>query len=300
MPFGPRPSFTIVPVLLAAVLAAPARPSRAQAPAGATALAECDAHWARRADGSDGARAKPDEIDAAVEACKKAAAEATGALEPRWKLMRALHFKGEYTTDDAGRKKSIFDEGKRVGEEALDVARGQAARAGLSMAKAGPLDLVPALKENRDAVAAFLWAGIDWGKWALVFGKSAAVKQGAAAKIRDYATAVVRMDPAYDDAGGYRVLGRLHHQTPSVPFFTGWASRSDALEDLKKAHEIAPKNFVNRLYLAEVTWDYDKPHRAEARGMLESLVKDAPSAEYLVEDRKAQEEAQALLKLWTK
>jgi hypothetical protein len=300
MSFGPRPSFTVVSLLFAALLAASGRTARAQAPAPAGALAECDAHWARRAEGADGAHAKPAEIDAAVEACRRAAEQAKDALEPRWKLMRALHYQGEYTIDDPEKKKAIFDDGKKVGEEALDVARRAASRSGLSLEKAGPLELVPALKGNHDAVAAFLWAGVDWGKWALVFGKSAAVKQGAAAKIRDYATAVIRMDPTYDEAGGYRVLGRLHHQTPSVPFFTGWASRTDALASLRKACEIAPRNFVNRLYLAEATWDYDKAHRADARGMLESLVKDAPSPEQLVEDRKAQEEAQGLLKQWTK
>ena len=72
---------------------------------------------------------------------------------------------------------------------------------------------------------------VDWGKWALVFGKTAAVKQGAAAKIRDYAQAVILLDPAYDGGGGYRVLGRLHHQTPAVPFFTGWASRARSAEE---------------------------------------------------------------------
>jgi hypothetical protein len=300
MPFGPRPSCRGLDLAFAALLAGLAVPATAQTPAPAGALADCDAHWARRAEGAEGARAKPDEIDADVEACKRAADEAKDALEPRWKLMRALYFKGEFATEDVERKKAIFDEGRKVGEGALDVARRQAARSGLSLEKAGPLELVPALKGNRDAVATFLWAAVDWGKWALVFGKSAAVKQGAAAKIRDYASAVVRMDPAYEEAGGYRVLGRLHHQTPSVPFLTGWASRSEALADLKKACDIAPRNFNNRLYLADVTWDYDKAHRADARAMLESLVKDAPSAEFSVEDRKAQEEAQGLLKQWTK
>jgi hypothetical protein len=269
------------------------------APVPASALESCDAHWARRAEGAEGGRARSHEIDAAVEACKKAAADAKDALEPRWKLMRALYYKGEYTTDDVERKKTIFDEGKKVGEEALDVARRLGSRStGRPMEKAGPLELAPALKANRDAVASFLWAAADWGKWALAFGKSAAVKQGAAAKIRDYSTAVIRMDPAFEDAGGYRVLGRLHHQTPSVPFFTGWASRSEALASLEKAAHVAPRNFNNRLYLADALWDYEKPRRGEARAMLEALLKDAPSAESPVEDRKAQEEAQALLAQW--
>jgi hypothetical protein len=291
------------PFAAAALLAllAPTVSAQETAASASAPLAACDAHWARRAEGAEGSHAKPAEIDAAIEACRAAAAEAPDALEPRWKLMRALYFKGEYTTDDAERKKAIFDDGKKVGEETRVVLRRLAAKAsGRSMDKAGSRELADALKGNRDAAAVFLWTAVDWGKWALAFGKSAAVKQGAAAKIRDDATAVIRMDPAFEEAGGHRVLGRLHHQTPSVPFFTGWASRSEALANLKKANELAPKNFINRLYFAEAIWDYEKSRRSEARAMLEGLVRDAPSAEWLVEDRKAQEEAQALLNQWTR
>src|SRR5258706_14250159 len=100
------------------------------------------------------------------------------------------------------------------------------------MEKTSPVELAPLFSGRRDVLASFFWASVDWGKWALAFGKSAAVKQGAAAKIRDYAAAVILMDPAFEEAGGYRVLGRLHHQTPAEPFFTGWASRADALGNL--------------------------------------------------------------------
>src|SRR5207247_1895773 len=101
-----------------------------------------------------------------------------------------------------------------------------------------------------------------------------------------------------EDGGGYRVLGRLHHQTPAVPFLTGWASRGEALANLKHAVDVGPKNFINRLYLADALWDYEKGRRGEARAMLEALVKDTPSPEYPVEDRKAQEDARALMTQW--
>ena len=303
MPLGfpVRASLALVVLLLPGAPApaqAPVATPAAEAPPPAGALAACDAHWARRAEGAEGARAKPAEIDAALDACRKAGEEAPDSLEPRWKLMRALYFKGEYTTDDPGRQKTIFDEGRKAGEEARGVMRRLAARSTARAEKASPAELADALKGNRDAVATFLWSAVDWGKWALAFGKSAAIKQGAAAKIRDDAAAVVRMDPSFEDAGGHRVLGRLHHQTPSVPFFTGWASRSDALANLEKAYKIAPKNFINRLYLADALWEYEKSRRDEARRMLEELVADTPSPEYIVEDRKTQDEARALLTTW--
>src|ERR1035437_3301256 len=133
---------------------------------------------------------------------------------------------------------------------------------------------------------------------ALVFGKTAAVRQGAAAKIRDYAEAVILLDPAYDSGGGYRVLGRLHHQTPAVPFFTGWASRSEALKNLRLAVEVGPHNLVGRQFLAEAMWDYEPGRRAEARAMLQKILAEALDPDFLVENRKTQEEAAQLLKDW--
>lgn len=64
--------------------------------------------------------------------------------------------------------------------------------------------------------------------------------------------------------------------------------------------QTSPKNFVNRLYLAEATWDYEKEKRPEARRMLEALVADAPTAGLPVEDARAQEDARALLAAWAK
>jgi hypothetical protein len=213
--------------------------------------------------------------------------------------MRALYFKGEYVAADVTAKRAIFDEGRQVAEEALGLLRREASRAaGKDLDKASPVELVPVLKGRPDAVDAFLWAAADWGKWALAFGKMAAVKQGAASKIRDYAQAVILLDPAYDGGGGYRILGRLHHQTPSVPFLTGWASRSEALKNLRLAVAAGPRNFVGRQFLAEAIWDYESEKRAEARALMQALVDDTPEPDALVECRRAQEEAAARLREW--
>ena len=236
-----------------------------------------------------------------VAAGRSAVAANPGSLPARWRLMRSLYFQGEHATAGNAAKRDVFEEGKRLGEETLDLIRKEAgASAGKDLSKATPVELVPYVKGRPDVVPCFLWASVNWGKWALVFGKTAAARQGAAAKIRDYATAVVRLDPSFDEGGGYRVLGRLHHQTPSIPFITGWASRTEALKNLRLAVETAPRNFVNRLYLAEAIWDYEKEKRPEARRMLEALVADVPSPALPVEDARAQEDARALLAAWGK
>jgi hypothetical protein len=261
--------------------------------------ADIDRLWSLRAEGSSGGHALSGPIDLTIDACRAALAAEPESLELRWRLMRALYFKGEHTTDDNAAKRTIFDEGRTVAEQALAILRREAAReAKRDLAKATPVELVPYVKGIPPALPSFLWASVDWGKWALVFGKGAAVKQGAAAKIRDYAQAVILLEPAYDGGGGYRVLGRLHHQTPSVPFFTGWASRSEALKNLRLGVAAGPTNLVGRQFLAEAMWDYESSRRAEARAMLEKILTETPDPDYLVENRKTQEESRQLLKDW--
>lgn len=265
----------------------------------ASSLAEADRLWSLRAEGSVGSKASAAAIDPVIAACRAALARDPGSIAARGRLMRALYFKGEYVAGDVTAKRAIFDEGRKAAEEALALLRREASRAaGKDLEKASAVELAPHLKGRADAVDAFLWAAADWGKWALAFGKMAAVKQGAASRIRDYAQAVILLDPAYDGGGGYRILGRLHHQTPSVPFLTGWASRSEALKNLRLAVAAGPRNFVGRQFLAEAIWDYESEKRGEARALMRALLDDTPEPDALVECRRAQEEAAARLKEW--
>jgi hypothetical protein len=269
----------------------------AQAPS--PRAAEVDTLWESRAAGATGGTALPGPVDAVIAACRRGISESPGALDVRWRLMRALYFKGEYAVPDDAAKRAVFEEGKVAGEEALALIRKEAgARTGKSLEGVSPVELVPAVSGRPDVVAAFYWASVDWGKWALVFGKTAAVKKGAATKIRDYATAVVRLDPGFEGGGGYRVLGRLHHQTPSVPFLTGWASREEALRNLRLAVKTQPGDLINRLYLAEAMWEYEPARRDEARKALEAVIAAAPAPGSPVEDRKTQETARAILAGW--
>ncbi len=262
-------------------------------------LAEADRLWALRAEGATGGHAQAAAVDPVIAACRAALEKEPGSVAALGRLMRALYFKGEHVADDVAQKREIFDEGRKAAEQALDLLRRDASKSsGKDLAKATPVELAPWLKGRADAVDAFYWAAADWGKWSLAFGKMAAVKQGAAAKIRDYAQAVILLDPAYDGGGGYRILGRLHHQTPSVPFLTGWASRSEALRNLRLAVATGPKNFLGRQFLAEAIWDYESARHAEARALMQGLVDDTPQPEWLVECRRSQEEAAAKLKEW--
>jgi tetratricopeptide (TPR) repeat protein len=289
----------IIVVLLLAITGPGRLYSQERSPSFDENVEEGDQHWYIRADGSQGSHADPREIDLAIGSYRQALSVDPNSLAARWRLMRALFFKGEYTMDDTDMKKKIFDEGRVLGEETVQVIRREAgSRAGGDMADASAVELAPFFKDSPDVVGCFFWASASWGKWALAYGKFQAVRQGAAGKIRDLATAVTLMNDQYGEGGGYRVLGRLYHQTPYVPFITGWASTRDAVKYLRRAYAIGPLNSVNRLYLAEALWDLDRDTRNEAIALAEGLEQDAPRPEYLVEDRRSQELARSLLESW--
>jgi hypothetical protein len=83
----------------------------------------------------------------------------------------------------------------------------------------------------------FFLDSVNWGEWALAYGKIAAVREGAADRIRREATIAMLVDSKIEGGGPQRVLGRLHDQTPHIPFITGWASSEEAVRFLKAMRE---------------------------------------------------------------
>jgi tetratricopeptide (TPR) repeat protein len=264
-------------------------------------ITEADTHYARRQDGRVGARANPREIAQAIAGYDRAA-EAPDNAETRWKLARALYFQAAYTGQDTDSQEAIYDKARRAGEEAIRILERRARNRGALTSFEGrsPADVAAAVVSDRDALPTFFWTGVAWGQWALVSGKMKAARTGAAEKIRDYASIVIALDPEFEEGGGYRILGRLHHQAPKIPFLTFWVSRDKALENLRRAVAVNERNFVNRHFLAEVLADGGPAERAEAVRIEESLAADAPSPGHLVEDLSTQEEARKNLANWKK
>jgi tetratricopeptide (TPR) repeat protein len=263
-------------------------------------ITEADAHYSRRQDGRVGALANPREIAQAVAGYDRAA-EAPDSAEARWKLARALYFQAAYTGQDAEGQAAIHEKARRAGEDAVHVLERRAkARGAAPFEGRPPSDIAAAVLSDRDASPTFFWAAVAWGQWALASGKLKAARTGAAEKIRDDASIVIALDPEFEEGGGYRVLGRLHHQAPKVPFLTSWVSRDKALENLRRAVTVNDRNFVNRHFLAEALADGSPVERAEAVRIEEKVAADAPSPGHLVEDLSIQEEAKKNLVKWKK
>lgn len=260
-------------------------------------IAEGDRHYAARAEGAAGARAKAQHIDAAIAAYQKALAQNVNDLEAHAKLLRAYRFKGAYVAANAEEKKKIYGTAKTAGQKALAaVSRALAAKGVKS--DASEKKVAEAVRAIPFAADVYLWDAINWGEWALAYGKMAAARQGAADQIRRGATIAHLSNPALEDGAPSRVLGRLHDQTPRIPFITGWASQKEAIRFLNESLKHDPNNKLTLVFLAEAMVASDSGTKQRATELLRTAVSTPLHSEFIVEDAAAVEDARALLKKW--
>jgi len=258
-----------------------------------------DQHWNARAEGSQNGRAKADQINAAIAAYQKAVTADPNDLDPRWKLLRALRFKGAYVAATNDEKKQIYAQAKRSGDEAMKVLDKRLAAKGInSSSKASEKQVAEAAKTISGAPEIFLWDSINWGEWALAYGKFAAAREGAADRIRREATIANLVDPKLEGGSPSRVLGRLHDQTPRIPFLTGWASSRDAVRFLNDSLKIDPANKITIVFLAEAMVNNNSDARPQAVQMLKNAVATPIDTNYVVEQTAALNDAKNLLRKW--
>ncbi|MEZ5332046.1 MAG: TRAP transporter TatT component family protein [Thermoanaerobaculia bacterium] len=257
-------------------------------------VAEGDGWWARRAEGHEGDRAAAEPIARAVGAYTGALEAAPEDLEVRWRLLRALYFQGEYATVGEDEKLAIFERGRTLGEEGLDLlAEPFGGRAALDAME--PAELATTVGDRTLAAQTYFWAAAHWGLWGQVRGKLAAARQGVAGKVRDYAERVIALDETLQHAGGHRVLGRLHSEAPKIPFVTGWVDHDKAIAELERTQELAPSDLLTRVYWAEAVLEHDSRRSAEAVSELRAVSTSSPDPEFLVEELHAIAEAKRLL-----
>jgi tetratricopeptide (TPR) repeat protein len=258
-------------------------------------IAAGDAAWARRAEGHQGARALHGPIDEAIAAYERAVKEQPDRLEGAWKLLRALHYKGDFTTDSNDAKQKIFARGKEVAEAGIDRLAKRTAGSRQKLDALRPAQAAKAVAAVPEAKPLFLWAAVHWGLWGDVFGRLAAARQGVGDKVRSYSEILIALDERYEDAAGHRILGRLHTLAPKVPFVTGWVDRDKAVSELRRAVALGPDNFDNHVFLAEALFEYQPAKAAEARDILRRLIVRQPTPELAVEQEKSLVNARALL-----
>jgi len=267
-------------------------------PAGAQ-LELGDELWENRHEGARGASAKPGPVNKAIAAYSEALDENPASYEARWKLMRALRFDASYTGKSFEDKKRIFDRAKAVGAAGIAVLERELRTKGVRYFDQDPIEKVAAAaRKVPHAGKLIYWDAVSWGEWAILYGKLAAVRKGAAGRILREATIVMEVDPAIEGGGGARVLGRLHDQTPRIPFVTGWASNRDGVKYLRMSLERDPDNKLTKVFLAEALVADDGGSKNEAIELLREVMRDPIDEEFLVEDAAAREDARAILREW--
>jgi len=240
-------------------------------------IAKGDEQYAARAEGARGDVALAAPAEQAVDAYRSAIAADGSSLEARWKFLRGLYFLSIYTGKTEAQQKQLLGDGRAVGDNGI-----AALEAPLKGKPAA--DRLAALRKTPGAAELYYWSAVVWGEWALVFGKMAATRQGAAGKIRDMSQTVIDLDPTLEQGGGWRVLGRLHHQSPKVPFFTGWVDHAGSVGMLRKALAAGPDSLSNQFFVAEAILDYASESKGEAAELLRKCAQAAPRANWLVED----------------
>jgi tetratricopeptide (TPR) repeat protein len=265
----------------------------------AAQIADGDQHWAARAEGHQSGSAKATHVDAAIAAYQRAVAQNPNDLEARWKLLRTMRFKGAYVASSTDEKKQIYSTAKKAGEDTLIIVdRLLSAKGMKSVSKATEKEVANAAKSIPGAGEIFLWDAVNWGEWALAYGKMAAAREGAADRIRREATIAMLMDPKLEGGAPSRVLGRLHDQTPRIPFITGWASNREALRFLNESLKIDPTNKITRVFLAEAMVNGNSDTKPQAVQSLKELLTTPNDPNYEVEQAAAQDDARAQLKKW--
>ena len=251
-------------------------------------LLAAEEHFSRRSIGAIDLVANPQEIDAAIDLYRKALVADPGNIEVLAKLMRSLQFRGAYTDLGIEEKKLFFDEGKRLGQAAVDRLEAEAGAArGLSR--------IEALRLMKGAPALYLWTAVHWGEWGLAKGKFASARSGVASRLRDLAQTLIDMDPLFDEGAGYRMLGKLHSEAPRIIFITGWISHEKGVQYLRRAYKVAPDNPVNCAFLAEAILDHEPGKEDEARELLEHCVSLTPRPDRILEDSMYMGDARVLL-----
>jgi len=239
-------------------------------------ISQADLLWEKRGDifNPETLLADSTTINQAISLYQNIIKEGTGfnKEEATWKLIRAYYFKGNYTTHDSELRKKIYDLGKNLGESAI--------------------------KEFPDSPGVNLFLAIVWGVWGEEYGILAAAKKGVAGKIKDLCEKSIDIDPEFDEAGGYRVLGRVYFKAPKIPLILGWPSKKKAVEILQQALKIAPSNLTTKQFLAEALYSQDQKELAIK--LMKEILATQEIMEGVAEDAVIKSEVKATLAEWEK
>ncbi len=224
------------------------------------------AWYDRRSEGASSSRAVSTPIDSAI-SYFEGLLDGGDGKEAALMLVKALYFKGEYTTNNKEEKKAIFDRGKRFAENYID--------------------------RYPNSVSFRYWYLVNLGSWSKAYGILTAAREGVADLMKEHSKKIIELDPVYENGGGYFMLGAVHYESPYIPFLLSWPDNDDAIVWLRKAVETGDARLVQMVYLAKAL--HKDGQKSEAITLLENVANTKPSFSSLVEERDEVREAKDLL-----
>ena len=241
-------------------------------PASAADLETADDAWRARDRGAIEERADPVRARELVANHEALLQHSPDGFDRRWRLLRALHFAGDFAASGDNDARRRFDRARQVSEAGMSM---------LASAVPSPDALSPeawakALEKEAgvpriDLARFFFWSAINWGAWSRSEGLLATVRQGVANRLERYARVAIALEPRYEAGGAYRLLGRLHGALPRVPFVSGWVDRERALPLLDRAFAVDPGHPGNQLLMALTLLDLAPARRSEALDLLDRV-----------------------------
>ena len=237
----------------------------------------------QRAVDAIGVQAPAGPVASAAECFRLAVELAPERFEPRVELLRALFFQGEYAARSDAERKAVFLEGRDFFERSLDLLSRDL---GLDLRSLNPHQVARALDRRPEARPMFFFGAMHWGLWADYFGNVAALRSGAAKRMRELGELCLALTPDIDSAGGHRLVGQLHAKVPRIVFVSMWIDRDRGLRELERAVQLGPENPLNLTFLAEALADLGRD-RERARALITQVLEREPRPDHLVEDRKA-------------
>ncbi len=219
-----------------------------QATESAKILSFADSCYAHRADNAKGDKADRALIDSTIAAYQKVLKDTAYAERAALGLMRSEYFRIRFASKNEKEKIKLAEHAKLLG----DTLHAQ----------------FPLNREITSIYATF------FSMWSANIGPLKAVKQGAAARVRDLA----------DSAGDYQILGRAHQLLPYIPIILPWPEKKLAYHYLHLSLEQKPEDLYTYWFLAELYTDDKEYEKAEA--LIQQGLARGVRTDYFLEDKR--------------
>jgi TPR repeat protein len=223
--------------------------------------------YSKRQAGSKGSLASDENINKAIDQFSSALQTSETEKEAALYLLKSYYYKAEFAVQNKEEKKSIFNEGKALGEKYIEK--------------------YPASPEFR------YWYLVNLGSWAQVYGILTAAREGVSDLMKTHSEKIIELDPEYRNGGGYFMLGAVHFKSPYIPFLLSWPDNDEAIKYLQLAVETGKAEMNQKNYLAQAV-NKNGQHE-KARKLLIEVINTEPDPKNLVEDLDDIKEAKQLL-----